>query len=35
VLYGSSAFFEHLGYHLVYNHISLEIRIVARERIIT
>ncbi len=32
VLYGSSSFFEHLGYHLVYNHISLEIRLVARER---
>jgi rhodanese-related sulfurtransferase/polyisoprenoid-binding protein YceI len=32
VLYGSSRFFEHLGYHLVYNPISLQIRLVARER---
>jgi hypothetical protein len=31
VLYGSSRFFEHLGYHLVYNPISLQIRLVARE----
>jgi rhodanese-related sulfurtransferase len=30
VLYGSSRFFEHLGYHLVYNLISLQIRLVAR-----
>jgi polyisoprenoid-binding protein YceI/rhodanese-related sulfurtransferase len=32
VLYGSSQFFEHLGYHLVYNHISLQLRIVARNK---
>ncbi len=31
VLYGSSRFFEHLGYHLVYNPISLQIRLVTRE----
>jgi rhodanese-related sulfurtransferase len=30
VLYGSSRFFEHLGYHLVYNLISLQIRLVVR-----
>ncbi len=30
VLYGSSRFFEHLGYHLVYNLISLHIRLAAR-----
>lgn len=30
VLYGSSRFFEHLGYHLVYNPISLQIRLVVR-----
>ncbi|MGD0210334.1 MAG: rhodanese-like domain-containing protein [Desulfomonilia bacterium] len=30
VLYGSSRFFEHLGYHLVYNPISLQILLVAR-----
>ncbi|MGO9146877.1 MAG: rhodanese-like domain-containing protein [Desulfomonilia bacterium] len=30
VLYGSSRFFEHLGYHLVYNPISLQVRLVAR-----
>jgi rhodanese-related sulfurtransferase/polyisoprenoid-binding protein YceI len=30
VLYGSSRFFENLGYHLVYNFISLQIRLVAR-----
>ncbi|HVN72923.1 MAG TPA: YceI family protein [Desulfomonilia bacterium] len=29
VLYGSSRFFEHLGYHLVYDLISLQIRLVA------
>ena len=29
VLYGSSRFFEHLGYHLVYNPISLQVRLVA------
>ena len=28
-LYGSSRFFEHLGYHLVYNPISLQILLVA------
>jgi len=30
VLYGSSQFFEHLGYHLVYNLVSIQIRLVAR-----
>jgi rhodanese-related sulfurtransferase len=30
VLYGSSRFFEHLGYHLVYNPVSLQILLVAR-----
>jgi polyisoprenoid-binding protein YceI len=30
VLYGSSRFFEHLGMHLVYDLISLEIRLVGR-----
>jgi rhodanese-related sulfurtransferase/polyisoprenoid-binding protein YceI len=30
VLYGSSRFFEHLGYHLVYHHVSLQLRLVAR-----
>jgi rhodanese-related sulfurtransferase len=30
VLYGSSRFFEHLGYHLVYNLISLQVRLVVR-----
>jgi len=32
VLYGSSRFFEHLGYHLVYNPISLQVLLVARLR---
>ncbi len=30
VLYGSSRFFEHLGYHLVYHPISIHLRLVAR-----
>jgi polyisoprenoid-binding protein YceI len=30
VLYGSSRFFEHLGMHLVYDLISLEVRLVGR-----
>jgi polyisoprenoid-binding protein YceI len=30
VLYGSNRFFEHLGYHLVYHPISLQLRLVAR-----
>ena len=30
VLYGSSKFFEHLGYHLVYNPISLQICLLVR-----
>jgi polyisoprenoid-binding protein YceI/rhodanese-related sulfurtransferase len=30
VIYGSSRFFEHLGMHLVYDLISMEVRIVAR-----
>ena len=30
VLYGSSRFFEHLGYHLVYHPVSLQLRLVAR-----
>lgn len=30
VLYGASRFFENLGYHLVYNPISLQIRLVVR-----
>jgi polyisoprenoid-binding protein YceI len=30
VLYGSSKFFEHLGYHLVYHPISIQLRLVAR-----
>ena len=29
-LYGSSRFFEHLGYHLVYHPVSLHLRLVAR-----
>jgi len=32
VLYGSSRFFDHLGYHLVYNLITLQLRLVARVR---
>ncbi len=32
VLYGSSRFFEHLGYHLVYHPISLQLRLVAKNR---
>ena len=32
VLYGSSRFFEHLGYHLVYNLVTIQLRIVAREK---
>jgi rhodanese-related sulfurtransferase/polyisoprenoid-binding protein YceI len=32
VLYGSSRFFKNLGYHLVYDHISIEIRLVARQK---
>jgi polyisoprenoid-binding protein YceI len=31
VLYGSSRFFEHLGTHLVYDLISIEVRLEARE----
>jgi hypothetical protein len=30
VLYGSSRFFEHLGYHLVYQPISLHLRLAAQ-----
>ncbi len=30
VLYGSTRFFEHLGYHLVYHAVSLQLRLVAR-----
>lgn len=30
VIYGSSRFYEHLGYHLVYHPISLQLRLVAR-----
>jgi rhodanese-related sulfurtransferase/polyisoprenoid-binding protein YceI len=30
VLYGSSRFYEHLGYHLVYHSVSLQLRLVAR-----
>ncbi len=30
VLYGSDRFFEHLGYHLVYHAVSLQLRLVAR-----
>ena len=30
VLYGSSRFYEHLGYHLVYHPVSLQLRLVAR-----
>jgi rhodanese-related sulfurtransferase/polyisoprenoid-binding protein YceI len=33
VLYGSSEFFEHLGYHLVYNPISIQICLLARIKI--
>jgi len=30
VIYGSSRFFEHLGMHLMFDPISIQIRIVAR-----
>jgi len=30
VIYGSGRFFEHLGMHLVYDPISVQVRIVAR-----
>lgn len=33
VLYGSSKFFEHLGYHLVYNPISIQICLLVRLKI--
>ena len=32
VLYGSSRFFEHLGSHLVYNLVTIQLRLVAREK---
>ena len=30
IIYGSSRYFEHLGMHLVFDPISIELRIVAR-----
>jgi rhodanese-related sulfurtransferase len=32
VLYGSSKFFEHLGYHLVYNPVSVQISLLVRSK---
>lgn len=32
VLYGSSRFFEHLGHYLVYNLVTIQLRLVAREK---
>jgi len=29
IIYGSTRYFEHLGMHLVFDHISIQLRIVA------
>ena len=31
IIYGSTRFFEHLGMHLVFDHISMDLKIVARQ----